>query len=127
MKTRPFKSSDADFLNRCASQSGFPYPNLSDPLIEAVEIVVDNEDRPIAACAAKRLVELYGWFDPDQSPAVKMAAIRMLHESMAEKLRAIGYREVNISVPPSLAVRFGRRLKRSFGWRENWPSLFRNI
>ena len=116
MRSRSLKRDDIPILKQWAEASGFPYPELSDPLIESVEIVVDSEDRPIAGVAAKRLIELYGWFDPQARPEVKLEALKLLHRAMAENLRAKGYNEANAFIPPQLAEKFGRRLQRTFGW-----------
>ena len=88
--------------------SGFPYPEFDDPHIEAFLVVVDSEDRPIGACAAKRLIELYGYFDPNSSPATKLAILKALHHGMAEELRAMNYNSAEIFLPPQIAGSFGR-------------------
>lgn len=123
MRSRPAKAEDADFLNRCAAESGYPYPDLSDPLIEAVEIVVDSEGMPIMASAVKRLIETYLYVSRDHSPAVQIEALGMLHESLAQRMRDLGYSSAEAFLPPSIFKRFGRRLMKSFGWKENWRSF----
>lgn len=128
MKVRPFRDSDASTLKAIGDASGFPYPeDLSHPHIEAVLVVTDDGDKIIAACAAKRLVELYGWFDPKATPSVKMAAIRLLHVNMGKCLRDRLYETAELFLPPSIAARFGRRLERSFGWAKNWTSWTRRL
>lgn len=116
-------ASDAPVLRGLGEKAGFPYPDLSHPHIESVEVVTDSEGRIIMACAAKRLIELYLYVDPDCSPAVKMGALRMLHQSMAERLRAQGYESADLFLPPVIEKSFGRRLMKSFGWARNWPSF----
>lgn len=123
---RPVKPSDAPILQAIAAQSGFPYPPFDDPHIEAFLVVVDSEDQPIMAVAAKRLIELYLYADPDQSPTVKMRALDALHEGMATPLRSKGYNSASVGIHPELARTFGRRLERSFGWLKNqfeWWSI----
>lgn len=125
MKSRPLRPSDIPILKSIADKSGFPYPDLSHPHIEAVEVVTDDEGEIIGACAAKRLVELYLFIIQDHSPAVKMDAIKLLHRSMATSLRAILYNEANVSIPPPLEKQFGRRLERTFGWaKSRWQNWF---
>lgn len=123
MTSRPLRESDIPILQDIAVKSGFPYPNLDHPHIEAVEVATDSEGHIIMACAAKRLVELYLYVDQDRSSAVKMSAIRQLHQGMAEKLRAKGYDSAEIFIPPAIEKSFGRRLIRSFQWVRNWPSF----
>lgn len=124
MKIRTLQSSDIPILKHYAEVSNFPYPDFDDPHIESFLVVVDHEDNPIMACAARRLIELYLFVDSEVSPVVKMGAIRLLHKAMSENLRALTYNQANVSVPPSIAVQFGRRLERSFGWAksqfQNW-------
>lgn len=124
MTIRELRESDIPILRSFGEKSGFPYLDFDDPHIEAFLVVVDSDDGPIMACAAKRLIELYLFVDSGASPVVKMEAIRLLHKAMAENLRALTYNQANVAMPPSIAVQFGRRLERSFGWAksrfQNW-------
>jgi hypothetical protein len=105
-----------------AEASGFPYPELSAARIEAVVVVVDEQDRPVMACAAERLVQMYLWCGEFQRPHAKVFALRLLHEAMSEELKSKGYESAEAFLPPSLAKRFARRLEKMFAWRRNWPS-----
>lgn len=121
MRCRELRDSDIQTLRDIAAKNGFPYPELDHPHIEAVLVVVDSEDRPIMACAAKRLVELYLWVGPDPSPTIKLDALRLLHMDMPGILRNLGYTECNVQIPPEISDSFGRRLERTFGWvRNRW-------
>lgn len=122
MISRPLRDSDIPILQELAVKSGFPYPNLDHQHIEAVEVVTDSEGRIIMACAAKRLVELYLYVDQERSSAVKMSAIRQLHQGMAEKLRAKDYNSCEVFLPPQIAEKFGKRLERTWNWVKNWQS-----
>lgn len=126
MTVRPLRDSEIPILQEFARASGYPYPDFDDQHIEAFLVVVDSEDRPIVACAAKRLIELYGYFDPACSPLLRMKALGMLHEVMAVALRTNGYNNASVGIHPQLAKTFGRRLERSFGWLRNpfnWWSI----
>lgn len=136
MTVRPLKSSDVPILQEMARKSGFPYPDFSSdqlgpartcPNVEAVVVVADDDDRPIMACAAKKLVELYLWCGEFERPHAKVFALRMLHEEMAKILKAKGYSSAEAFLPPTLAQRFARRLGKTFGWRPNWPSWTHDI
>lgn len=122
MRTRALKNSDIPALRAMAEASGFPYPDLSAARLEAVVVVVDEEDRPLMACAAERLVQLYLWSGAFERPHAKVYALRLLHEAMAEELRRKGYTSAEAFLPPTLAKRFARRLEKMFGWAKNWES-----
>lgn len=128
MIVRPMKRSDIPILKSMAAASGFPYPDLDSPLIESVLVVADPEtDRPMMACAAQRIIELYLFVGEFKRPIAKMHAIKMLHEAMPEVLRKRGYAEVNAFVPLRICGRFKQKLIKLFGWGENIPSLYRRF
>lgn len=122
MRIRPIRPEDIPVLEAMAEASGFPYPELSDPLIEAVRVVVDLEDRPVIAVVAKRLVEIYLYVDQGRSPVVKADALKLAHGGMCETLRQLGYNSGEAFLPPNVAEQFGRRLERTFRWIKNWQS-----
>lgn len=117
---------DIPALEAMALASGFPYPDLADPLIEIVMVVVDEEDRPVMACAAKRIVELY-LYCGEFRPHAKLNAVRALHEAMPPVLKDFGYDEANAFIPAATPCGFKRKLTRMFGWCENIPSMFRRF
>lgn len=120
MTVRPYKESDAPALSAMATASGFPYP---DPArVEALSVVVDDDDKPLMACGAERIVQLYLWCGPLNKPLAKLYALRLLHKHLAQELLRIGYYNAEAFLPPSLAEKFGRRLEKTFGWVRNWPS-----
>lgn len=127
ISVRPFSESDGPWLQQIAGANGFPYPDLADALIESILIVCDESGQPIMALAAKRLVELYCWCDQSLTPHEKVAGLRALHESMADALRTKGYNEAEAFLPPSVSVKFGRRLMKTFGWVKNWDSWCRRF
>jgi len=127
---RPLKSEDVPILKEWAGRTGFPYPDFDDPHIEAFLVVADSEDHPIVACPAKRLIELYGYFDPACSPTLLIKALGMLHEGMAKALRDKGYQSAEVFIPPSIEKSFGGRLMRGirsprflWKWAKNWHSF----
>ena len=127
MTIRPMRQSDVEALNAMAAASGFPYPDLSDPLIETVLVVADDEDRPVMACAAKRIVELYLYCGSVGRPHAKLHMLRMFHDAMPKFFRAKGYSEVNVFIPPAVPAGFKRKLIGMFQWCENWSSLARRF
>lgn len=130
MTVRNLKSSDIPILKGYAETSGFPYPDFDDPHLEVFLVVADSEDRPIVAVAAKRLIELYGYFDPTCSPSLRMKALGMIHDGMSEILRDKGYNVCECFVPPEIERAFGARLMRGirssrflWRWAKNWQSF----
>ena len=103
-----------------AMQGDFPYPTLDNPL-EEILIVADAGDKPIMACAAKRLIELYLWVG-DATPATKLAALRLVQRAMAAELRKLGYSEAECFLPPEIEASFGRRITKTLGAVKNWAS-----
>ncbi len=118
MTVRKLRKSDHPHLQ--AMQGSFPYPSLDDSL-EAILVIADSDDKPIMACAAKRLVELYLWVD-DATPATKLAALRLMQHAMASELRELGYGEAECFLPPEIEASFGRRIVRTLGAVKNWAS-----
>lgn len=122
MTVRSLREADIPGLHAIADASGFPYPDLAAGRLEAVLVVADDDDRPVMACAAERICQLYLWCGEFQRPHAKVFALRLLHEAMAKALKVKGYDSAEAFLPPSLAARFARRLERTFGWHPNWPS-----
>ena len=120
MTVRPFEERDRAALQRM--QGRYPYQDPAHPMIEGCMVAVDERDEPIAAVAAERIVQIYGWFDSDTPMLTRLAAIRALHGAMVPELAAKGYREANAFLPPAICAKFGRRLERSFNWVRNWNS-----
>lgn len=117
---------DIPALKAMEAASGFPYPDVNDPLIEAVMVAEDESGKVVAAVAAKRIVELYLWIGP-LSPVDVLAAVQAFHAAMGDALKEKGYHEANAFLPPQIADKFGRRLTRTFGWVKNWSSWARRF
>jgi hypothetical protein len=127
MKVRKLRASDIPILREMAEKSGFPYPDLGTTEMEAVRVVAGDDDEPLAAVAAERIVQLYLWCGKFDRPLAKVHALKLLHEEMGAELKRLGYDEVNAFLPPSLAEKLGKRLEKSFGWAKNWPSWTRRL
>ena len=123
MTVRELRDSDIPILQAWAEASGFEYPEMADTGIVAFLVVADEGDIPILAVSAKKLVEVYGYFNPGAGAELRLDAIRSIHGPMAEALKALGYDCAEVFMPPRIARRgFGRFLVERFGWRKNWPS-----
>ena len=126
MRTRPITAEDVPAIESLIAASNLPYPSLSSPLIECVQVVTDDSGEIVAAFIAERLVEGHLVIQ-DMDPHAKIHAIRLLHESTPEVLRRKGYNWINCFLPLPLAKHFGRRLERSFGWikdSQSWRKSF---
>jgi hypothetical protein len=120
MRVRSLKASDIPILKAMAEASGYPYP---DPCgLEAIQVVVDEGDRPLMAVGAERILQLYLWSGRFDRPLAKLHCLRLIHETMAIELRNLGYHSSEVFLPPAIADKFGARLERTFGWIKNWQS-----
>ena len=128
MRVRELRQDDIPALKRMAEEKGYPYPFLDDPsALELIRVVEDSSGRPLAAVAVERILQAYllcGAFD---GPMNQIHAMRLLEEDVAPRLKLRGWRDVNAFIPPHLAVKFGRRLEKTFGWMKEWPAWSRRL
>lgn len=124
MNTRAMKIEDVPVLKALYVEAGYDYkmPDLLAADIEDVTVVVDDQDRPVAAGVAKRTVELYLIMGKTGHPLVKMGRIEAIHREMRKALTGKGYTDGNAFLPRSIAASYGRHLERWFGWVPNNPS-----
>ena len=125
MNCRSIVPSDIPVLRNMYEMSGLAYEFPDLHAMEEVLVVTDEQDRPIAAAAAERILQLYLWANDSIHPAARLRAVKALHEGMATRLREKGYNQVNCFLPPEMEKSFGRRLMQMFGWTPNWPSFAR--
>jgi hypothetical protein len=107
------------------AQSGleFEMPDLSSPMIEAAELVVDERGEVIMAAVAQRTLEIYLLSPAGQlHPMVKMEGIRLLHGAIRDTIASKGYKEGFAFIPPSIEKAYGRHLRKWFGWEKTWPA-----
>ena len=74
-----------------ADQSGYPYPNPALEPLTAMRVVVDDDDRPIMAAAARPILEMFVWCGKFERPHAALHALRLLHDDMAPLLKAKGW------------------------------------
>jgi len=126
MRVRELQEKDHDALRKMARAAGFEYAEPACGHMELVLVVVDDQDIPVMACGAEKIIQLYLWAGRGL-PGAKFSALNLLHSAMGAALRTRGWDEVNAFIPPDIVRQFGRRLERAFGWKKNWPSWFKRI
>jgi hypothetical protein len=112
-------------MRQLYAQSGleFEMPDLSSPMIEAAELVVDERGEVIMAAVAQRTLEIYLLSPAGQfHPMVKMEGIRLLHGAIRDTIASKGYKEGFSFISPSIEKSFGRHLRKWFGWEATWPA-----
>lgn len=124
---RELRPSDIPLLRSWHETSGFEYTFPNFDRMEGALVLTDENDIPLAAVAAERIVQLYLWMDENLHPAAKLRIIRELHQNMTTVLCSKGYHEANAFLPPGLEKSFGRRLMKTFQWVRNWPSFARSF
>lgn len=124
---RPMVDSDVPILESWRAKSLFPYVEFGSVTIEGIWVLADEENRPVMAVMANRLVEIYILMEEGMTALNLVFAMRQLHEIAAASLKSKGYESAEAFLPPTIAQRFGRRLERTFGWVRNWPSWSKRL
>ena len=135
MRVREYNEGDLEALPGIHASQGFGYefPDLSNPLF-LTKLVLANEDadeqssareacdsqgkgQGIAGAALLRLTaEAYLLIDPKIGrPRERWLRILLLHEAARREAIARGLEDVHAWLPPEIATKFGRRLRR-LGW-----------
>jgi hypothetical protein len=118
MLVRQYKESDLDALRRMHTQQGFDYafPDLSDPLFVSKLVVEDGEGRAVMASLARLTCEMYLLLAPGEGePQERYERLLALHRAGERDLIARGLHDAHAWLPPPIAKKFGRRLKK-LGW-----------
>jgi hypothetical protein len=121
MTVRNYKPEDLPILQEMHRRSGFTYPFPDLEKLEAFQVVTDEDDKPIMAAGAEKILQLYLFCGQEDHPATRLHAMRLLHKALG-KLLSSNYTEANAFLPPEIAEKFGRRLEKTFGWVRNWSS-----
>lgn len=129
MRIRNLESKDIPVLRRWHEESGFDYefPDLTK--FEAVRVLVDENDVPIQAAAARKTVECYLLLDSTwRNPRWRLEGFRQLHEDTCRQLEHKGYTDLHCWLPPQIERSFGRKLQNLFGWiKSHWSSYSRPL
>ncbi len=115
-----YEERDLEALRAIHARQGFGYafPDLDDPLF-LTKLVLDGEEngKGIAGAALLRLTaEAYLLLDPlEGSPRERWEWLLGLHEATKNDALARGLEDAHAWLPPGIAAKFGKRLRR-LGW-----------
>ncbi|HKW89775.1 MAG TPA: hypothetical protein VJN21_13585 [Candidatus Acidoferrales bacterium] len=144
MLIREYTEADLDALVALHRAQGFdyPFPDVNDPIFVS-KLVVEDEGKTgegnrglpaqsggkiVMAALGRLTCEMYLLADPHAgTPRERYDRLLALHRAGAADLRARGLDDAHAWLPPTIAKRFGRRLK-SLGWvrDDTWtPYCFR--
>ncbi len=124
MRIREYGEGDLEALRAIHGAQGFPYefPDLRNPLFLTKLVLADDEKgegegKGIAGASLLRLTaEAYLLLDPKRgTPKERWAWLLGLHEATRREAWGRGLEDVHAWLPPEIAAKFGRRLRR-LGW-----------
>jgi len=120
MQIRPYETSDLEALKAIHARQGFGYafPELGNPLF-LTKLVLGREEsgKGIVGASLLRLTaEAYLLLDPSEgTPRERWKWLLGLHEATRRDALARGLEDVHAWLPPEIAGKFGKRL-RKLGW-----------
>lgn len=120
MKIRDYSPEDKSQIEALFQKQGFEYelPDFNERQFVVNKVVEDN-GRVIMAICARQTVELYMISDKEwETPRWRFEALRKIHEAMREALDSLGFRDAHCWLPPQIAKTFGKRLMRTFQWKQ---------
>ena len=131
MNIRRLENGDIEQIRKIFEAQGFDYelPELDSNNIIAKKVVTDENNTARMGVAARITVELYGFVDHTwDTPAVRFAALKQLHEAMRQELKEKGIEDGHFWCPPQLVKSFGRRMMRLLGWKKpEWTDFWRKV
>ena len=126
LNIRSINTADAPRIEELQGRQGFDYelPDVR-AMIAALGLEADGALR--LAVVARPTVELYFFIDGEwRNPRWRFEALREIHEAMRRELRAKGFEDAHVWIPPEKKS-FVRRLMKSFKWtRPVWTNLTRS-
>jgi hypothetical protein len=117
MQLRDFKPSDYEAVKELYQKQGFEYELPDMAAFMAIQVVVDDSDKPVMVLAARPTVEMFLILDKDwETPRWRFEAFKIIHEAMREKLQRAGITDAHCWLPPEIEKSFAKRLMRQFNW-----------
>ena len=103
-------------------ETGYVFPDISGALFQIKGVVVDKNDKIVAAAALKITSEAFLWLNLKKSDSEKVKAILALTEKLSADAKKIGLDESTCWLPPGIEQKFAAFLYK-LGWRKSpWPS-----
>jgi hypothetical protein len=136
MIVRQYRECDLEALRKihAAQESPYAFPDLRNPLF-LTKLVLTDSDAPVSSCAVsdsatkseqadkilgaallRLTAEAYLLLDPQcGSPRERWQSVLVLHDAAQQDAQRRGLEDVHAWLPPRIASKFGRRIKR-LGW-----------
>jgi hypothetical protein len=131
MKTRLYRAEDEPALRRLYEQMGFDYafPDLNAAQFVSIWVVVDDDDLPVMALAARKTVEMFMLADKEwMTPGLRMEAFSAVSYACHVDVKSQGFEDANCWLPPKVEKSFGRRLVTKFGWiKSRWTDYSKQL
>jgi hypothetical protein len=125
---REYQAGDLEALKRMHAAMGFSYalPDPDGALVVVKQVAVDAGGRVAMAALLRLTTESYLLVDGERKDArEKWKMFCGLHESVRQRLMALGLEDAHAFLPPNLPKAFDRRLKK-LGWtEEKWRCWWR--
>ena len=118
MQVREYKQSDLAQLKSIHASQGFDYafPDLSNPLFVTKLVLTNSDEKIVGATLLRLTAEAYLLLDPNSgTPRDRWQSLLTLHCAAHRNAWRRGLEDVHAWLPPPIATKFGRRLKR-LGW-----------
>lgn len=126
MRIRPLEKRDIPRLKQLHAEGGVDYsfPDLMSPEFVEVHVLVNEDDQPVQAVAARRTVETFLLIDKQWgNPWLRWRWFCELHEAVRAMLAGKGYTDMHAWIAPQIERSFGRRLMK-LGWSPSTWKVF---
>lgn len=129
MIVRNFEQSDSGRLTEIFSQQKIECELPDFSIFPDLQVLADSKGVIRQGIGIRPLGEAYLFIDHGwENPALRFAAFKQLHESMAQQMREKGVFDIAAFVPPVMERSFGRRLMKDLDWfRPLWPCFAKDL
>ena len=131
MSCSDLTDSDVETLKRFHAEQKWPYdfPDLDEQQFVVKRALHDDDGALVGGVVARKSVELYFLGDATwRTPRWRLEALKLMHEDMRVDLAKQEYTDGHCWLPPQVSKSFGKRLKKTFGWRKStWDVYSRKV